>query len=218
MRLVLLGPPGAGKGTQAARLAERHGWRHIASGDLFRRHVQEGTELGTQVRSYLDRGELVPDELTVRMVMEEVARSPAGFVLDGFPRTLPQAEALERELAAAGRPLSLALAFVLDEEAAVARIAGRRTCARCQRVYNVVFAPPRVEGRCDACGGELVQRSDEDEPTVRRRLAVYREQTLPLLGFYGGRGLLREVDAGGTEEEVAAKVEAILQEAGGGDP
>lgn len=218
MRLVLLGPPGAGKGTQATRLAERHGWRHIASGDLFRRHVQEGTELGALVRSYLDRGELVPDELTVRMVMEEVARSPAGFVLDGFPRTLPQAEALERELGAAGRPLSLALAFVLDEEVAVARIAGRRTCARCQRAYNVVFAPPRVEGRCDACGGELVQRSDQDEPTVRRRLEVYREQTLPLLGFYRERGLLREVDAGGTEDEVAARVEAVLQDAGGEDP
>jgi adenylate kinase len=218
VRLVLLGPPGAGKGTQAKRLSERHGWRHIASGDLFRRHVQEGTELGRLARSYLDRGELVPDEVTVRMVSEEVARSPGGFVLDGFPRTVPQARALEERLAADGRPLSLAVLLVVDEEVAVARIAGRRTCSRCQRVYHAAFAPPREPGRCDACGGELVQRSDEDEATVRRRLQVYREQTAPVVGFYRDRGLLREVDAGGPEEEVAAKLEALVEEAGGGDP
>jgi adenylate kinase len=144
------------------------------------------------------------------MVMAAVDQVPDGFILDGFPRNLVQAESLERELAARGRPLSAALAFILDEEEAIRRIAGRRTCARCQTPYNVFFSPPRADGICDLCGGPLVQRTDEDEETVRRRLEVYRESTAPLLKFYSERGLLREVDAAGTEEQVTERAAAAL--------
>jgi adenylate kinase len=210
MRLVLLGPPGAGKGTQARHLVERFGVPLIATGDIFRSNVAEGTELGRLAKAYLDAGELVPDEVTIGMVMQAIDHAPGGFVLDGFPRNIRQAEALEAELAARGAPLSAALAFLVDEETAVKRIAGRRTCPNCQRPYNVFFDPPRVDGVCDACGGPLLQRTDEDEPTVRRRLEVYRESTAPLLKFYSDRGLLREVDAEGTEAEVTERALAAL--------
>jgi adenylate kinase len=210
MRLVLLGPPGAGKGTQARHLVERFGLAYIATGDIFRQNISEGTELGMLVKGYLDSGELVPDQVTIRIVMGAIDRSPAGFVLDGFPRTLGQAEALETELASRNAPLSAVLAFLVDEEVAVRRIAGRRTCANCQTPYNMFYSPSRVEGVCDGCGGPLVQRTDEDEGTVRRRLEVYRETTAPLLKFYSDRGLLREVDAEGTEAEVAERVLAAI--------
>ena len=210
MRLVLLGPPGAGKGTQGRRLAERFRIPLVATGDIFRSNVADGTELGRLAKGYLDAGELVPDEVTVRMVMDTIDHRPDGFILDGFPRTIPQAEALERELAARDAPLSSALAFLLDEEVAVKRIAGRRTCASCQTPYNLFFGPPRRDEVCDRCGGPLVQRTDEDDETVRRRLEVYRESTAPLLKFYSDRGLLREVDADGTEDEVTGRVLAAL--------
>ena len=155
MRLVLLGPPGAGKGTQARHLSERFEVPAIATGDIFRWNVAEGTELGRRARAYLDVGELVPDGITIQMVMAAIDDNPGGFILDGFPRTLPQAEALERELDRRGSSLTAVLGFLIDEEIAVARIAGRRTCANCQTPYNVVFSPPRVPGVCDVCGGPL---------------------------------------------------------------
>ncbi len=210
MRLVLLGPPGAGKGTQARHLVERFDVPLIATGDIFRSNVAEGTELGRLAEAYLDAGELVPDEVTIGMVMQAIDRAPGGFILDGFPRNIRQAEALDAELAARNAPLSAALAFLVDEETAVKRIAGRRTCANCQRPYNIYFDPSRVGGVCDECGGPLLQRTDEHEPTVRRRLEVYRESTAPLLKFYSDRGLLREVDAEGTEAEVTERVLAAL--------
>jgi len=212
VRLVLLGPPGAGKGTQADRLSERFGIPHIASGDLFRENLARGTELGTLAKSFMDRGDLVPDDVTVAMVVEGLRQAPDGFILDGFPRTIGQAEALERELEAGGTPLDVVVAFIIEEELAVKRIAGRRTCAGCQRVYNVELDPPKVEGQCDACGGRLVHRADDKEETVRRRLEVYRESTAPLLKFYSERGLLREIDADGSEDEVTARTLAALSD------
>jgi adenylate kinase len=213
IRIVLLGPPGAGKGTQAKRLAELYGLRHIATGDIFRTNVQQGTELGTLAKKYMDAGELVPDDVTVQMVVQALADATTGYVLDGFPRTIAQAEALEGELARRAEPLSAALAFALDEELAVKRIAGRRSCASCGRPYNVELDPPAVPDVCDACGGRLIQRSDDEESTVRRRLAVYRENTEPLVRFYAERGLLREVDANGTENEVTHRAVAALGQA-----
>jgi adenylate kinase len=210
VRVVLLGPPGAGKGTQAKRLAERFGLAHISTGDIFRDNVRRGTELGALANRYMAEGELVPDDITVRMLVEALSGAEAGFVLDGFPRTIAQAEALERELAAMGRPLQAALAFAIDDEVAVKRIAGRRTCRSCQHPFNVEFDPPRTPGVCDACGGELVQRPDDAEDVVRRRLEVYKESTAPVIGFYAERGLLREIDAGAEEEEVTERAVAAL--------
>jgi len=212
VRLVLVGPPGAGKGTQAGLLVKRYGLAHIATGDIFRANAQSGTELGRMASSYMAAGELVPDEVVVRMVVEALA--PEGFVLDGFPRTIPQALALEEELEATRRPLTAVLALTLDEEIAVKRLAGRRACSSCGRITNVELDPPRTEGTCDSCGGRLGQRDDDDEVIVRRRLEVYQESTEPLLAFYAERGLLRVVDADGSEEEVTERLVAALASSG----
>jgi adenylate kinase len=210
MRLVLLGPPGAGKGTQARHLVQRYGAKLIATGDIFRRNVQNDTELGREAKKYMDAGELVPDDVVVRMVVAGLEEAPEGFILDGFPRTTVQAQALEEALAEDGTPLSAALALMLDDELAVKRLAGRRTCQQCHRTYNVELDPPQAEGICDVCGGRLVQRADDDELTVRRRLEVYHESTAPLLEFYSGRGLLRVVDADAPESEVTRRAVAAL--------
>jgi adenylate kinase len=213
VRVVLLGPPGAGKGTQAKRLAQRFGISHIATGDIFRKNLQEGTELGLLAKKYMEAGELVPDDVTTQMVVDTLARSPRGYVLYGFPRTIPQAEALDADLRHTGRPLDAVLAFVLDDETAVKRIAGRRTCADCQRPYNVELDPPRRPDACDVCGGPLIQRPDDAEETIRRRLEVYHDSTEPLIEFYRLRGQLREVDANGTEDQVTERAIAALDDA-----
>jgi adenylate kinase len=211
VRIVLLGPPGAGKGTQAKRLSETHGVAHIASGDIFLRNMREETELGKLAKPYYESGRLVPDELTLGMVVAAIREAEDGFVLDGFPRNTVQAEILERELEVAARPLQAAVAFLVDGETAVKRIAGRRTCANDEKhVFNVYFSPPRDRATCDVCGGALVQRPDQTEEAVRQRFEVYRQQTAPLLKFYSERGLLREVDGSGTEDEVAERVQAAL--------
>jgi adenylate kinase len=197
MRLVLLGPPGAGKGTQAVRLADRLTIPHISTGDLLREHVERGSRLGVRARAYMDRGEYVPDDLVVRMVMDRLDEPDAqkGFILDGFPRTVLQAQALEDALAEAGRPLEAVLKFTIDADMAIKRLANRWLCPCCKRTYNAEFMPPREDQICDDDGCGLTRRSDDDEITVRRRLEVYREETEPLELFYWERGLLRAVDA-----------------------
>ncbi|MGH2663191.1 MAG: adenylate kinase [Actinomycetota bacterium] len=212
MRIVLFGPAGAGKGTQAHRLSDYFGVRLIATGDMFRKHVRRETPLGLKAKSYMDAGELVPDDVVTEMLIEELGKSNNGFVLDGFPRTIPQALALEEVLGKRAAPLHAVLKFVIPDEIAVARLAGRRTCTHCERTYNVEFKPPKVEGVCDNCGGELVQREDDSEETVRHRLEIFHRDTEPLQKFYWDRGLLREVDAVGEVEEITRRAIRALED------
>ena len=213
MRLVLLGPPGAGKGTQGGLLAERYGIPQISTGEILRDHVQRGTRLGIQARSYMDRGEYVPDAVVVSMVMDRLAEPDAdkGFILDGFPRTVAQAEALERALDKAGEPLTAVIKFSVGGEVAVRRLLGRYTCPNCGRTYHIEFKPPVQEGICDVCGAQLERRADDDELTIRRRIAVYREQASPLEQFYVERDLLYQVDAEGTPDEVIDRTMTVLE-------
>jgi adenylate kinase len=208
MIVVLLGPPGAGKGTQAARLAERQGVAHVASGDLFREALAAGTSLGRKAQGYMGRGELVPDDIVVEMVLERLARPDCerGVILDGFPRTATQAEALDKALAAQGRQVDVALAIDVPEAAILERMTGRRICRECQAPYHIKFNPPAREGRCDRCGGVLYQRDDDREETVRHRLAVYEKQTLPLVSYYRQQGILHQVDGLGGVDEVTEQL------------
>ena len=212
MRLVLLGPPGAGKGTQAQLLVDRFDIPQISTGDILREHVQRGSGLGIQARAYMDRGEYVPDELVVRMVMDRLAQPDArqGFILDGFPRTVPQAVALETALAQAEQPLSAVLKFAISDDMAVRRLSNRWTCPACKRTYNLEFKPPANDRVCDTDGVPLERRADDDELTVRRRLALYREQTAPLEAFYHERDLLVAIDAEVREAEVATRTNDAL--------
>jgi len=188
--LVLLGPPGSGKGTQAALLAERLGLEHISTGEILREEVELGTELGRKAKAYMDRGELVPDALVIEMLRGRLDSSRSrGFILDGFPRTISQAEALERMVR-----LDRVLNIHLSEEEVVRRLSARRVCKSCGRNYNLISNPPKVEGRCDACGGELIQRDDDKPEVIRRRYRVYEAETAPLKDFYRQRGLLVEVE------------------------
>jgi adenylate kinase len=214
MRIILLGPPGAGKGTQAVRLVERWGIPHISTGDILRANVREGTALGTEAKRYMDAGDLVPDEVIIGMVGERLAEpdTAAGFLFDGFPRTVPQAKALEALVNARDTPIDVVLRLVVDHDDVVARLTGRRTCAACGRIYHVLTDPPGAEGRCDACGGEIVQRDDDREEVVLNRLEVHRTQTAPLEHFYFERGLLRDIRAVGTVDEVTERAVAAVSE------
>jgi adenylate kinase len=214
MRFVFLGLPGAGKGTQARVLSERFGIPQISTGDILRDHVQEGTSLGIEARTYMDRGEYVPDALVVRMVEERLREADAskGFILDGFPRTVPQALALERVLEEAQTPLDAAVRFTISDQTAVRRITGRSTCPACKRTYHAIWSPPLAPGVCDFDGVALEKRSDEDELTVKRRLAIYRQQTAPLETFYRDRGLLVDVDAEAPAATVTERMLSALSE------
>jgi adenylate kinase len=196
MKLILLGPPGAGKGTQAKMLVEHFAIPQIATGDILRSAVQAGTALGIQAKSFMDAGALVPDEVVIGIVRERLQESDCqgGFILDGFPRTVAQADALRGSLAGLGRQLDKVISLTVDAEALVQRLTGRRTCRGCGRGYHITFEPPRSAQLCDACGGELYQRDDDQEATIRRRLTVYAEQTSPLIAYYRAAGLLAELD------------------------
>jgi adenylate kinase len=212
MYLVLLGPPGAGKGTQAERLEEKLHLSHVASGDLFRENLKNETELGLLAKDYMDKGDLVPDDVTIAMVRERLLRPDCeqGAILDGFPRTQAQAQGLDRMLADIGRKLNGVLYFAVPDEELVRRLSGRWICRQCQTPYHTVFSPPATEGVCDACGGELYQRDDDKPETVRARLEVYHQQTAPLVDYYRQAGLLVEVDGTGDIESVsAALLEAV---------
>ena len=213
MNLVMLGPPGAGKGTQAALLAEKLGIPHVASGDLFREALKEQTGLGLTAQSYMDRGELVPDEVTIAMVEERLARSDCdgGVILDGFPRTIEQAGALKRLLHDQGKVIDAAIFIDAAEDELVRRLSSRWTCRNCQAIYNVISNPPREEGRCDICGGELYQRADDVPETVRNRIRVYRQQTSPLIDYYRDEGLLVTIKSEGGIERVQQKILEALQ-------
>lgn len=208
MRLVLVGPPGAGKGTQAQFIAAARSIPKISTGDIFRANVTQGTELGLLAKKYMDAGDLVPDEVTIRMVRERLAQDDAvkGFLLDGFPRNVPQAEILEEMLDQdMNAKLDLVLELVVDDDEVVRRLSGRRTCRKCGHVWHVDFDPPEVEGVCDHCGGELFQRDDDRPETVRHRLEVYAAQTAPLVAFYAARGVLIGIDATGPVDDVTER-------------
>lgn len=214
MYIILLGAPGAGKGIQAATLAHRLGLVHVASGDMFRQAVEQGTELGLQVKSYMDQGKLVPDEITVSMVLERLSApdGESGVVLDGFPRTLPQAKALDQALARQGQTVDKAVYIKVSEEELLRRLSQRWICRQCQAPYHAISSPPRVRGRCDRCGGELYQRPDDQLETVKKRLEVYFAQTAPLINYYMGAGKLIEIDGQGEVAKVGSRLVAALGE------
>ncbi|MDH7577504.1 MAG: adenylate kinase [Bacillota bacterium] len=213
MRILLIGPPGAGKGTQAVRIANFCAIPHISTGDIFRAAVQTGTELGRKAREYMDAGRLVPDEITIGIIRERLKQPDCsrGFLLDGFPRTLPQAEALDRLLEDLGTRLDVVLNIAVKPEVLLERLTGRRVCRNCGATYHITFQPPRVAGVCDRCGGELYQRSDDTAETVGGRLKVYTDQTAPLLEYYRARGLLKEIDGGQGIDAVWAAIQNCLR-------
>ena len=213
MRIVLVGPPGAGKGTQAQFIASHLSIPKISTGDIFRANVSGNTPLGRKAKEYMDRGDLVPDEVTIAMVRDRLAEEDAqeGFLLDGFPRNVPQAETLKKILSEMDRKLDLVLELVVDDDEVVRRLSGRRTCRKCGRIWHVAFDPPTKDGVCDVCGGELFQRDDDREETIRHRLEVYQEQTAPLASFYADEGILVGLDATGPVEEVTERALAALR-------
>lgn len=213
MRIVLLGAPGSGKGTQAKLLAEKYKIPQVSTGDLLRTAVSSGSDLGRKAKVALDNGQLVSDDIVLGIIQERLSRpdAKAGFVLDGFPRNIPQAQALDAMLARLGQPLQLALLVDVNNDVLMKRITGRRTCAQCGAIYNVYFSPTKAQGKCNKCGGSVTQRSDDNEDTVRKRLAVYEEQTAPLVSYYKAQGKLRTVRGIGAINDIFKNITDIVE-------
>ena len=212
MKIIMLGAPGAGKGTQAKKIAEKYGIPHISTGDIFRANIKGGTELGLKAKTFMDQGKLVPDEITIGMLMDRIkdADCANGYVLDGFPRTIPQAESLTAALAAQGEAIDYAVNVDVPDENIITRMSGRRACLSCGATYHIQFNPPKKEGVCDTCGSALVLRDDDKPETVKNRLAVYHEQTQPLIDSYQKAGVLKEVDGTQDLNKVFADIVEIL--------
>ncbi|MDR0468481.1 MAG: adenylate kinase [Peptococcaceae bacterium] len=212
MRIILVGPPGAGKGTQADILTGKLGVLHISTGDMFRQAVKEQTAMGMEAKRYMDAGALVPDDVTIGIVRERLAMEDCakGFILDGFPRTVYQAEALDSILNDLQTSLDCVVCISIDTNTLIGRLSGRRTCRDCGALYHVSFSPPKAEGICDKCGGSLYQRDDDKEETVRRRIEVYEEQTMPLISFYRDKNLLAEIEGNQGKEKVTDAILAVL--------
>ena len=212
MKIIMLGAPGAGKGTQAKKIAAKYGIPHISTGDIFRANIKNGTELGKKAKTYMDQGLLVPDELVCDLVVDRVQQDDCkkGYILDGFPRTIPQAESLDKALQAIGEKMDYAIDVEVPDENIVKRMGGRRACVGCGATYHLVYAPTKKEGICDVCGGELILRDDDKPETVQKRLGVYHEQTQPLIDYYKNQGILREVDGSVDMEDVFKEILNIL--------
>jgi len=212
MILILLGPPGSGKGTQAQVLAESSGWPQLSTGDMLRSAIKEGTDLGKKAKSIMDSGELVSDEIVVGLIGERIKKSDcqSGFILDGFPRTIGQAEALEGLLSALGKNLGLAVLFEIDSNLLVSRLSGRRTCVSCGSMFHSEVKIPKIAGKCDSCGSALQQRDDDNEEVIRNRLKVYEEQTAPLVAYYESRGVLSRINAANDPATVTKEINGKL--------
>ena len=212
MKIIMLGAPGAGKGTQAKMIAQSYKLPHISTGDIFRANIKEGTDLGKEAKTYMDEGKLVPDELTVRILLDRVAKDDCkdGYVLDGFPRTIPQAEVLEKELEKLGDKVDYAINVDVPDENIINRMSGRRACLKCGATYHIKHVPPKKDGICDVCGSELVLRDDDKPETVKKRLDVYHEQTQPLIEFYTKRDVLKTVNGNADPKDVFAAIKEIL--------
>ena len=212
MKIIMLGAPGAGKGTQAKKIAEKYQIPHISTGDIFRSNIKEGTELGMKAKAYMDQGGLVPDELTIGMLMDRIQKDDCknGYVLDGFPRTIPQAESLTNALNERGQKIDYAVNVDVPDENIVNRMSGRRACLSCGATYHIVYKPSKVEGICDVCGDKLVLRDDDKPETVKKRLSVYHDQTQPLIDYYKEAGVLANVDGTQDMEKVFSDIVAVL--------
>lgn len=212
MKIIMLGAPGAGKGTQAKKIAEKYSIPHISTGDIFRANIKNNTELGQKAKTYMDKGELVPDELVVDLIMDRFKEADCanGYVLDGFPRTIPQAEALDKALSANGESVDYAINVEVPDENIINRMSGRRACVGCGATYHIQFNAPKVEGVCDTCGEKLILRDDDKPETVKNRLSVYHEQTQPLIDYYSKKGVLAEVDGTQAMDDVFNAIVNVL--------
>ncbi|MDO4939191.1 MAG: adenylate kinase [Lachnospiraceae bacterium] len=216
MKIIMVGAPGAGKGTQAKRIAEKYGIPHVSTGDIFRKNLKEGTELGLKAKVYMDQGALVPDEITIGMLMDRIHQADCrdGYVLDGFPRNIPQAEALTKALAAGNESIDAVIDVNVPDENIMDRMSGRRTCRKCGEGFHTRFNPPAVQGICNVCGGELYMRDDDLPETVKKRLVVYHDQTQPLIDYYSKQQILKSVDGTQQMDKVFADIVDVLENLG----